>query len=392
MKLRIMRNVPRIGGAILAALLLFVSPKRYSVARLVELGSRFLGSQDHLNKTTIELPAPTGPFAIGTKIYNWSDISRHEKASKNPADFRQLVVQVWYPTRDRSKALGPYVPKIDSYRNIWDDSEIDIASRTLTHSQLNATAISKGRFPIVLLSHGWEGTRSEYTSVAEDLASHGFAVFGVDHPYMGRIVLPNGQVTEPTESQFKSPAEIVDYYSQDLEFVIAQLVLLNQADADQLFTGKLDVSKIASIGHSSGFVATSGACKRDPRIKACVNIDAPGFTSADLAGLQQPLLWIRLQKAGKIPADFLKTRKNAVYELKLAGATHGSVEDWDYLEANSPAQRKSAGEILQTLREYLNAFVSKHLSDRDSKLLNADYSSASVQLKVFPRNDVFVGH
>ena len=76
------------------------------------------------------------------------------------------------------------------------------------------------------------------------------------------------------------------------------------------------MARIAAIGHSSGFVAASGACKLDSRIKACINIDAPGFGASDLAGLEQPLLWIRLQKAGGVPAEYLKTA-SAVYELQI---------------------------------------------------------------------------
>ena len=95
------------------------------------------------------------------------------------------------------------------------------------------------------------------------------------------------------------------------------------------------MARIAVIGHSSGFVAASGACKLDSRIKACINIDAPGFGASDLAGLEQPLLWIRLQKAGGVPAEYLKTARTAVYELRIEGANHGSVEDLDYLEAAS---------------------------------------------------------
>ena len=231
--------------------------------------------------TTVELPPPTGQYSIGTKIYDWVDRSRHELASKNPLDSRQVIVQIWYPTRDRSGPTAPYVPMLSSYRRVWEDSEVDVAGRTLTHSRLNTKPMSGVRFPIVLLSHGWEGTRSEYTSIAEDLASHGYAVFGVDHPYMGRIALPNGEVTESTENQFHSPAEIVAYYARDLEFVIHRIAELNRADPEKTFPGKFDMTRIAAIGHSSGFVAASGACKLDSRIKACINIDAPGFGASD---------------------------------------------------------------------------------------------------------------
>jgi hypothetical protein len=123
---------------------------------------------------------------------------------------------------------------------------------------------------------------------------------------MGRIALPDGEVIEPTESQFHSPAEVVAYYAKDLEFVTGLISELNRANPEKTFTGKFDMARIAAIGHSSGFVAASGACKLDSRIKACINIDAPGFGASDLAGLEQPLLWIRLQKAGGVPGGTVR--------------------------------------------------------------------------------------
>jgi hypothetical protein len=109
--------------------------------------------QRNVSVTMVELPA-TGRFSIGTKIYNWVDRSRRELASKNPADSRQLIVQVWYPTEDRSRPASPYVPMLSSYRHIWEDSDVDVASRTLTHSRLDAKPMSSVQFPVVLLSHG----------------------------------------------------------------------------------------------------------------------------------------------------------------------------------------------------------------------------------------------
>ena len=108
--------------------------------------------------------------------------------------------------------------------------------------------MSSVQFPVVLLSHGWQGTRSEYTSFAEHPASHGYAVFGVDHPYMGRIALPDGEVTEPTESQFHSPAEVVAYYAKDLEFVIGLIAELNRANPEKTFTAKFDMAELPRSG------------------------------------------------------------------------------------------------------------------------------------------------
>jgi alpha-beta hydrolase superfamily lysophospholipase len=318
---------------------------------------------------SIALLSPSGPFAIGTKTYSWVDRSRHEKASHNPKEFRRLIVQVWYPARSQGGVTSPYVRRLSAYRTVWEKSEIHAASRTQTHSHLNATPAPDLRFPVVLLSHGWQGTRSEYSSLAEDLASRGYAVFGVDHPYMGRIVLPNGKVTPSTEQQFRSPGEIMEYYGRDLRFAIDEITRLNASSGDPTLAGRLDLSRIAAIGHSSGFSAVSDACRRDSRIQACVNIDAPGFTTALLSGLNQPLLWIWLERAGPVPSGFLAATRAEVDEVRIQGANHGSAEDWDYLEASSQQERGDAARRLTLIRNYVAAFLGKSLQDQDSPLL-----------------------
>jgi hypothetical protein len=125
---------------------------------------------EHPAAGKIELLVPTGPFCIGTKIYDWVDNSRPEQASSKPGEFRQVIVQVWYPTKDGEGSTASYVPKLEAYRHVWDDTQVEAASRVLTHAHLNDKPLLGSQFPVVLFSHGWEGTRTEYTSIAEDLA------------------------------------------------------------------------------------------------------------------------------------------------------------------------------------------------------------------------------
>ena len=334
------------------------------------------------SRATRALPSPTGSFSIGTRTFDWLDRSRHEKASNNPNEFRQVIVQAWYPSRSSAGPIAPYVPRLDAYRRFWEKAAFIAAAHAQTHSHLNAPALPGHRDPIVLLSHGWEETRPSYTSIAEDLASRGYAVFGVDHPYMGRIALPNGEVTTARENQFQSPAEIMNYYGRDLQFVIDQIALLDSQDP--VLAHSLDISRIATIGHSSGFSAVSNACRRDLRIKACVNIDAPGFTSTLLEGLNHPLLWIRLERAGPLPAEFLAARTAAVYDLQINGAAHDSVEDWNYLEASSSRERDRSAKLLAVLRNYIAAFLDKSLRDQDSDLLLRTAYSTTATLTCYP--------
>jgi len=143
---------------------------------------------------------------------------------------------------------------------------------------------------------------------------------------------------------------------------------------DPVLAHSLDTSAIAAIVHSSGFSAVSNACRRDLRIMACVNIFAPGFTSTLLAGLRQPLLWIRLERAGPLPAEFGAARTAAVYDLQINGTTHDSVEDWNYFEASSSQQRDRSARLLAVLRSYIAAFLDKSLRDQDSDLLRTAHT------------------
>ena len=50
-------------------------------------------------------PPPTGPYAIGTLTYHWIDAARSEAFATDPRARRELMVQIWYPSR--AQAPGP---------------------------------------------------------------------------------------------------------------------------------------------------------------------------------------------------------------------------------------------------------------------------------------------
>jgi len=64
------------------------------------------------------------------------------------------------------------VPRLSAYRSVWDREIFDAATPVKTKFSLERTR-ALGTIP-----HGWEGTRSEYTTLAEDLASRGYEFLG----------------------------------------------------------------------------------------------------------------------------------------------------------------------------------------------------------------------
>ena len=53
-------------------------------------------------------PEPTGRYATGTTVLQWTDASREETATEDPDDQRVVVAQLWYPAASDEGERAPY--------------------------------------------------------------------------------------------------------------------------------------------------------------------------------------------------------------------------------------------------------------------------------------------
>src|SRR5260370_1885497 len=62
-------------------------------------------------RTELTLPTPTGSFAVGRAIYDWTDDARLDTLAPVPGTKRELLVWIWYPSAaGQSVAMDDYVP------------------------------------------------------------------------------------------------------------------------------------------------------------------------------------------------------------------------------------------------------------------------------------------
>src|SRR5258708_37988991 len=145
-----------------------------------------------------ELPSPTGPAAVGTTRGVVIDTSRAE-----PFDLerrREIEVIAWYPTAATTGRRAPYLreglPGVRSFgtllRNAGAFDELDAVR---AHAFVDVPpAAGRGRLPLLVFSHGYTAPADAYTALAEDLASHGFVVVSIVHPYEATgATLPDGR-------------------------------------------------------------------------------------------------------------------------------------------------------------------------------------------------------
>lgn len=65
------------------------------------------------HRTPMELPRPTGPFAVGRTTFDWVEKGRTDDFGQTAeAVDRELVVWVWYPAVPGTGSAAEYLPRL----------------------------------------------------------------------------------------------------------------------------------------------------------------------------------------------------------------------------------------------------------------------------------------
>ena len=151
-----------------------------------------------------QLPAPMGKHAVGVRTFELDDAGRPGVFHAAPDEPRRLLVRVWYPAEPARGAIP---------RQYFSEAEARTTARSMgelmgfpqfltylkhvrTNAYENAPLVSgAANLPTVFYSHGYGSFLAQNSALMEDLASHGYAVFSVQHTYdSSATVFPDGSV------------------------------------------------------------------------------------------------------------------------------------------------------------------------------------------------------
>jgi dienelactone hydrolase len=216
-------------------------------------------------------------------------------------------------------------------------------------------SLEQHAYPVVVMRAGGGALTTDFTTLAEDLASHGYVVVGFDAPYRtGVVVFPDGRVVvrPPTaDPEGLRPADqvllinkLLPMWSRDVQFVVDKLERLNAADPSGRFTGRLDMRRIGIFGHSFGGATALQFCHDDSRCKAGIDIDGAPHGSVVREGLTQPFLFL-LSDHGDMSAPDTRAvfaDMKSIYDrlpngrllLIIRGANHFSFSDQILLKSH----------------------------------------------------------
>ncbi|WP_075350825.1 alpha/beta hydrolase family protein [Algoriphagus marinus] len=184
--------------------------------------------------------AARGEYAVGVQTLdliheNQLDILNYGKGGDSLYN-RPLKIEVWYPAIAVATDLISY----DEVMGQNGSPTRPIVPFTfLGRATRNAKPItSAGSFPLVIVSHGYTGSRYLMTYLTENLASKGYVVVAIDH----------------TEATFRDAAgfqsTLLNRSLDDL-FVLNEIARISK-QSDSFLNGVVDTDNSAIIGYSMG--------------------------------------------------------------------------------------------------------------------------------------------
>jgi predicted dienelactone hydrolase len=292
-----------------------------------------------------------GPHPVGHAVFPLTDATTQ----------RTLLVEVWYPADAAAReAADRGVPTEDMIPPGADHDTMaglvasapEGCTRKTTRSAADATPAA-GPWPLVVFSHCKGCLRLSSFSVAERLASLGFAVAAPDH--QGDTLFDTLRGTSaPLDGAFLATR------AGDVRFVLDTLLDAQASAVPAAIRGSFDASRVGMMGHSYGGATTGLVAQDDPRVLAGLSFAAPMENpltpGAKMASIDKPVaFWLAVEdnsitKIGNdlIESNFGAAKKDA-WLWKVADAGHWSVSDIcgivkGFSPGCGPGNRQSGGE------------------------------------------------
>jgi predicted dienelactone hydrolase len=287
---------------------------------------------------SLALEEPTGPSPVGKTRVRIGGPPNGE-----------ATVWLWYPASDRPVAEAPYVTPEQSRAIMLATAPVygpswDVLSTTRTHAISDAEPVDQ-ELPLVVLLPGLVMPGSSLSGLAVELASRGYAVAAIDHS-VGASGSAAGRAAE------------------------AALVVDGLLERDDV---RIDVDRIAAIGHSLGGEAAALVARSDPRVRAGVSLDTT--FPPDLSGdLDRPFLM--LDSPSHLGDAFSSNWRQLTGWRRwviVDGSDHMSFTDYpsllEQLGFDPFGATVTGSRATEIIRSYVAAFLDLHLLGMPQRLL-----------------------
>jgi alpha-beta hydrolase superfamily lysophospholipase len=379
-------------------------PRRRTIVLIVTVAITALVASTLVSTAAyLRLPAPTGPHAVGRLSTRLADPDRAEPRDPG-GGARQVGIVAWYPSVAGTGRPAGYLPGLDRLRDGL------VASGQLTApvvAALGAVSTSVGEgadplpsdggFPVVLLSPGNATNVATYAILAEELASRGYVVIGVDHPYqvaavdLGEAGVAVYEGDLPRDGLEGAVARRIAERRADLDLVLDRLA--GDALGSGPLVGALDLSRVAVVGHSNGGIAAAELCAVDGRVDACVNIDgqAAGGPFASVPSFVppgRPFLFLTKERDLHVRLrETFEAGGRGTYRVVLPVAAHADFADGARFDPRLTPMARSADAVQRLERDAVADFLDHELRGLPGATFGSLDAPTDVYIEAYPLGD-----
>lgn len=279
----------------------------------------------------ISLPEPTGDFGVGRITYEWTDTTRIDSLALEDGSRRELFLWVWYPaSKSSSKAHGEYLPAewrdaVKSQQGVLSKLINRKLSKIKAHSVPDAEPASAGsKYPVVIIKTGIGNMATDYTTFAEELASHGYIVIASDAPYSSNVVVFSGGriVNDNVKGNPGNIASSVDrnrrldrlltIWTDDTKFILDQLEQINKSDTKSILHNRMNLNQVGVFGHALGGATAFRYCYDDDRCKAGVSMNGIPIGKINLheSNLSKPFMFLMPDQSGTNDQENIQIKRS----------------------------------------------------------------------------------
>jgi dienelactone hydrolase len=375
-------------------------------------------------KKITALPKPAGSYQVGLVRLNFVDENRTDPFPAAKGEKRDVPLIIWYPIDDPGARLPSKMLKIRdlvSFKRYFLYKFIpNRICDIVTNSYQDAPLSDKNaKFPALIFNHGFSSYMEQNTILMEHLASFGYVVLSVGHPYDGVASYPDGRsipvdlesikalskdmrqhqktfnqnikqlarndlsveemrkYTENYLNTSKAMNDKVEMWIADIRFIVGILEKMNEATISSRFAHKLELEKgIGVFGQSYGGAASVLASCLDDRLTCGINIDGAmyGGTNAKYQ-YRRPTMYMDSDMLPGRSRYFFHTNENDTYHVIIKNSRHLDYSDYTYILKNwllklMQLVGKVDGSLMtQITNDYVRSFFDKYIKQLDAPLL-----------------------
>lgn len=305
------------------------------------------------------LPGP-GPYGTSLATTNFTDYSRIDPYARHRTA-RNLMVSVFgpVPRHENSNVSIPYMPALSAafydqtYQPLTTNGTFESMHMTVSnlkrtkgkqkHSAQSRICGQAAKFPLLVFSPGAGNSRLIYNSLAQSVASYGYYVLLIDHPYDAlAIEYPDDSLVLAanftTDEDYAAAMKVRALDVQSLANGLSTSEALRQI----LPPDSVDVQDMYIAGHSLGGATALSVMLGDERFKAGVNLDGKFFPQVWPRGarITKPFLLVgNSDRNASTDETWQLALKQNIRgpraELQISGWEHGTFTDLPFLLANA---------------------------------------------------------